>query len=447
MRVVLLRSGLVLAREGGILRKILPPFRLGLGGKIGSGAQWMPWIHLDDEIGLIRHAMEHESVKRAAQPGGARAGHQRRVRARARRGAGAPDGADRARVRAAAGVRDDDRRAPAGQPAGDAGTDAGDRVRISPPAAARGAERALGQGAAAARRRPPPARPRHRGWTMRVRQQTPLPPPAPADFEARVAERTRDLEAARAELEARSRRNEEVDRLKNAFIANMSHEIRTPLNSVLALTELLRDGVAGPLTVDQRKYLQVIERNGQGLLHLINDVLDLSRIEAGHLEMDAQDVDLAPQVEAVVEALAPLAAAKKLDLMVKLPPIAAGRARRRRSLSADPDEPRRQRHQVHRGGRPGLDRRRGAHRYGHRGRHRHGRRDPRRLSRQGLPRVLPGRSDAGAPAGGDGAGPGDRAAAGAAHGRRHRRRERGLPWLAVLAVLAARGGGQGPRRM
>jgi uncharacterized protein len=62
MRVVILRSGLVLAKDAGILRKILTPFRLGLGGKIGSGAQWMPWIHLDDEIGLIRHAMEHETV-------------------------------------------------------------------------------------------------------------------------------------------------------------------------------------------------------------------------------------------------------------------------------------------------------------------------------------------------------------------------------------------------
>jgi signal transduction histidine kinase/CheY-like chemotaxis protein len=154
---------------------------------------------------------------------------------------------------------------------------------------------------------------------MRDRQNTPPQPPAPADFESRVAERTRDLEAARAEAEARSRRNEEVDRLKNAFIANMSHEIRTPLNSVLALTELLRDGVAGPLTVDQRKYLQVIERNGRGLLHLINDVLDLSRIEAGHLEMDTEDLDLAPQIEAVAEALAPLAAGRNLDLTVKLP--------------------------------------------------------------------------------------------------------------------------------
>jgi uncharacterized protein (TIGR01777 family) len=62
MRVVLLRSGLVLAKEGGVLRKILPPFRLGLGGKVGGGTQWMPWIHLDDEIGLIRHAMDHEAV-------------------------------------------------------------------------------------------------------------------------------------------------------------------------------------------------------------------------------------------------------------------------------------------------------------------------------------------------------------------------------------------------
>jgi uncharacterized protein (TIGR01777 family) len=63
MRVVLLRSGLVLSKSGGILRKILMPFRLGLGGKIGRGTQWMPWIHLEDEIGLIRHVMEHEAVQ------------------------------------------------------------------------------------------------------------------------------------------------------------------------------------------------------------------------------------------------------------------------------------------------------------------------------------------------------------------------------------------------
>ncbi|HEX4406614.1 MAG TPA: TIGR01777 family oxidoreductase [Polyangia bacterium] len=62
LRVVLLRSGLVLAREGGFLAKILPPFRLGVGGHIGTGKQWLPWIHLEDEIALIRHAMATDSV-------------------------------------------------------------------------------------------------------------------------------------------------------------------------------------------------------------------------------------------------------------------------------------------------------------------------------------------------------------------------------------------------
>ena len=63
IRVVILRNGVVLSREGGILKKLLTPFRLGLGGKIGSGAQWMPWIHLEDEIGLIRHAMDNQAVR------------------------------------------------------------------------------------------------------------------------------------------------------------------------------------------------------------------------------------------------------------------------------------------------------------------------------------------------------------------------------------------------
>jgi uncharacterized protein (TIGR01777 family) len=65
MRVVILRNGVVLSKSGGILRKILPPFRIGLGGKIGSGAQWMPWIHLEDEIGLLRHAMAQGSMQGA----------------------------------------------------------------------------------------------------------------------------------------------------------------------------------------------------------------------------------------------------------------------------------------------------------------------------------------------------------------------------------------------
>jgi uncharacterized protein (TIGR01777 family) len=62
VRVVIMRNGLVLARAGGFLAKILPPFRLGVGGHVGTGKQWLPWIHVDDEIGLIRHAMANASV-------------------------------------------------------------------------------------------------------------------------------------------------------------------------------------------------------------------------------------------------------------------------------------------------------------------------------------------------------------------------------------------------
>jgi uncharacterized protein (TIGR01777 family) len=62
VRVVLLRSGLVLARAGGFLGKILPPFRLGLGGHVGTGKQWLPWIHLEDAVGIIRHAFSSDGV-------------------------------------------------------------------------------------------------------------------------------------------------------------------------------------------------------------------------------------------------------------------------------------------------------------------------------------------------------------------------------------------------
>ena len=110
-----------------------------------------------------------------------------------------------------------------------------------------------------------------------------------------------------------------ADNVKSTFVANMSHEIRTPLNSVLALSQLLRDGVAGPLTVDQRRYLEIITRNGRTLLRLIDDILDLSRIESGHLEVDTEDVDLAPQIDSIVEALTPLATAKDLHITMKLP--------------------------------------------------------------------------------------------------------------------------------
>jgi uncharacterized protein (TIGR01777 family) len=65
MRVVRLRNGIVLSKKGGVLGKILPPFRLGLGGRVGTGRQWLPWIHLDDEVALIRHAIANQAVSGA----------------------------------------------------------------------------------------------------------------------------------------------------------------------------------------------------------------------------------------------------------------------------------------------------------------------------------------------------------------------------------------------
>jgi len=99
------------------------------------------------------------------------------------------------------------------------------------------------------------------------------------ELERRVAERTADLSAANAEL-ARAAR------LKDEFLASMSHELRTPLNAILGLSEALQEQVYGPLSARQFKSLRNIEQSGRHLLALINDVLDVSKIEAGRLELE-----------------------------------------------------------------------------------------------------------------------------------------------------------------
>jgi GAF domain-containing protein/anti-sigma regulatory factor (Ser/Thr protein kinase) len=133
------------------------------------------------------------------------------------------------------------------------------------------------------------------------------------------------------EIEAKGRELEVASRHKSQFLANMSHELRTPLNAVLGYTELLIDGIYGELSPKAGDVMIRIDRSGKHLLGLINDVLDLSKIEAGQLELALADYSLAEVVHAVVTQVESLAAEKGLSLQaVVAPGLPAGRGDERR---------------------------------------------------------------------------------------------------------------------
>ncbi len=128
----------------------------------------------------------------------------------------------------------------------------------------------------------------------------------------------------------------EATRLKSQFLANMSHELRTPLNSILGYTELITNGTYGSLTDTQRDRLDKVSRNGQRLLHLINDVLDLSRIEAGRLELRPKRLESGPLLDGLLASHQPQAQAKDLTLVRGygvLPAIRADEARAEQILA------------------------------------------------------------------------------------------------------------------
>ena len=124
---------------------------------------------------------------------------------------------------------------------------------------------------------------------------------------------TEELAAANRELEIRNRDVERADRLKSEFLASMSHELRTPLHTIIGFSELLGEEIEGPLNDKQKRFLKHIYRDSTHLLELINDVLDISKIEAGRLELRIEPFDLASVIQESLESVRSLIRAKSLE--------------------------------------------------------------------------------------------------------------------------------------
>jgi signal transduction histidine kinase len=122
------------------------------------------------------------------------------------------------------------------------------------------------------------------------------------------------------EIQDKSRQVEEASKHKSQFLANMSHELRTPLNAILGYTELIIDGIYGEAPEKMRTVMERVQSNGKHLLGLINDVLDLSKIEAGQLVLSIQDYSIKDVVHGVYSAVEPLANSKKLAFKIEVPP-------------------------------------------------------------------------------------------------------------------------------
>ena len=130
----------------------------------------------------------------------------------------------------------------------------------------------------------------------------------------KLERRSEELADANQELSMRNREVERANRLKSEFLASMSHELRTPLNTILGFSELLSEQDAGPLNEKQKRFLTHIQHDASHLLELINDVLDLSKIEAGRLELRLEKFPMAVAVAEALTSIRPLAATKGITL-------------------------------------------------------------------------------------------------------------------------------------
>ncbi|MGI4860213.1 MAG: response regulator [Janthinobacterium lividum] len=138
----------------------------------------------------------------------------------------------------------------------------------------------------------------------------------------RLEGQKQDLLIAQRDLTENTRALERANQYKSEFLANMSHELRTPLNSSLILSKLLQDNKHGNLSVEQVRYASTIYSSNTDLLSLINDILDLAKVEAGHMEVEAEPVTIDSIVQSLLQTFDPIAMEKKLGLRVERAPDA-----------------------------------------------------------------------------------------------------------------------------
>jgi len=149
------------------------------------------------------------------------------------------------------------------------------------------------------------------------------------DLERRVQQATAELAQQNELLRRQALELEQASALKTQFLANMSHEFRTPLNAILGYTQMLHQGVSGPLTSGQKRHVARVDSNSQHLLALVNDILDITRIEAGRMPLRIESVSLAEVINEVRSELEPIIARSKLtfstDLAANIPMISTDR--------------------------------------------------------------------------------------------------------------------------
>ncbi len=134
------------------------------------------------------------------------------------------------------------------------------------------------------------------------------------ELEEKIADRTEELRKSNVALREAVKKAQEADRLKSEFIANVSHELRTPLNSIIGFSKVLMSGIDGEITDTQRVDLSAIYNSGRHLLEIINSILELSKIEAGKMELHITTFDLVPIVHEIVTASQTLVMGKKVKI-------------------------------------------------------------------------------------------------------------------------------------